>query len=122
MAEAVLHKIKKDILSCYICSVELTDAFGLPCLHGFCYECLETWYKTSEDKTQVICPACKTSVPVPKEGISGFPKHFLVQDLQKTLDMEKKVWYVEFYQYYKVWKSRLKVKIDALDVAQRNIQ
>ncbi|XP_072044931.1 uncharacterized protein [Amphiura filiformis] len=87
MAEAaVLQKIKKDILSCYICSTELKDPIGLPCLHGFCFECLETWHQDSQDKTQVICPACKKSAPVPKEGIRGFPGHFLVQNLQETMD------------------------------------
>ncbi|XP_072044839.1 uncharacterized protein [Amphiura filiformis] len=88
MAEAavLLQKIKKDILSCYICSAELKDPIGLPCLHGFCFECLETWHQDSQDKTQVICPACKKSAPVPKEGIRGFPGHFLVQNLQETMD------------------------------------
>ncbi|XP_072016514.1 E3 ubiquitin-protein ligase TRIM45-like [Amphiura filiformis] len=84
MAEAaVLQKIKKDILPCYICSAELKDPIGLPCLHGFCFECLETWHQDSQDKTQVICPACKKSAPVPKEGIRGFPGH---RNLQETMD------------------------------------
>ncbi|XP_072023473.1 uncharacterized protein [Amphiura filiformis] len=87
MAEAaVLQKIKKNLLSCYICSAELKDPICLPCLHAFCFECLETWHHDSQDKTQVICPACKKSAPVPKEGIRGFPGPFLVQNLQETMD------------------------------------
>ncbi|XP_072044930.1 E3 ubiquitin-protein ligase TRIM56-like [Amphiura filiformis] len=96
MAEvAVFQKIQKDILSffqkikkdlsCHICSAELNDPIRLPCLHGFCFECLETWHQDSQDKTQVICPACKKSAPVPNEGIKGFQGHLLVQNLQETM-------------------------------------
>ena len=89
MADAVLEKIKTDLLSCYICSGELTNPVGLPCLHGFCYECLYTWHQASQDKTQVICPACKKTVDVPEEGIQGFPAHSLAKDLKETVYMEQ---------------------------------
>ena len=91
MAEAAIEKIKKDILSCCICSDELRDPIGLPCLHGFCYECLHTWHQASQDKTHVVCPACKKSAPVPKGGIRDFPRHTLVKDLTDTVKIEVNV-------------------------------
>ena len=90
MASAdLVERIERDFLSCCICFEELKDPIGLPCLHGFCFECLDRWSKTNRDMTKVVCPTCKKSVPMPKEGIRGFPGHFLVKNLKETVDTVK---------------------------------
>ena len=93
MAEAFYDKIEKDFLDCAICFEQLKDPVGLPCLHGFCFECLQNWHKAGGNKSQVTCPACKKSAPLPENGIRGFPGHFLVKNLKETLDKEKMVRY-----------------------------
>ena len=87
----LVQTIEQDFLACAICFEQLTDPIGLPCLHGFCFECLENWHKTSLDKAIVICPACKETARVPTGGIRGFPGHFLIKNLRETIDMEKQV-------------------------------
>ncbi|XP_072046041.1 E3 ubiquitin-protein ligase TRIM45-like [Amphiura filiformis] len=86
MAEAaVLLEAKTDPSSCFICSGMLTDPIGLPCQHGFCFECLDTWYNDSKPQTKVICPICKKSAAIPKDGIRGFPKYSLGDEDSKDV-------------------------------------
>ncbi len=86
-----MKKIEKNFLSCCICFDQLNDPVGLPCLHTFCFGCLQNWHKTSENPYRVICPACKTPASVPADGIRGFPGHFMVKNLKETVDREKTV-------------------------------
>ena len=88
---SLAETIEKDFLACAICFEQLTDPVGLPCLHGFCFECLNNWHKSSKNKSQVICPASKETAPVPSGGIRGFPGHFLIKNLQDTINMTNKV-------------------------------
>ena len=91
-ARSLAETIEKDFLACAICYEQLTDPIGLPCLHGFCFECLHNWHKNSQNKSQVICPACKETAHVPAGGIRGFPGHFLIKNLKQTVNMEKQVY------------------------------
>ncbi|XP_072049098.1 uncharacterized protein [Amphiura filiformis] len=78
-------------LECVICSEPFNDPRALPCLHPFCCECLENWATScSNDNSIVSCPLCKKIYRIPeKEGIKGFPVHFLVTNLQDTVDKAK---------------------------------
>ena len=89
MANNLVEKIESDFLSCCICFEELRDPVGLPCLHGFCFVCLDRWANTSRAVANIECPVCKKSVPMPKEGIRGFPGHFMVKHLKEAVDSEK---------------------------------
>ncbi|XP_072048978.1 uncharacterized protein [Amphiura filiformis] len=99
MAEAGLNDsslslastIDRHFLECVICSDIFNDPRALPCMHHFCCECLENWAKScSNDNSIVSCPLCKNIYRIPEEeGIKGFPGHFLVTNLQDTLDKAK---------------------------------
>ncbi|XP_072048979.1 uncharacterized protein [Amphiura filiformis] len=99
MAEAGLNDsslslastIDRHFLECVICSDIFNDPRALPCMHPFCCECLENWAKScSNDNSIVSCPLCKNIYRIPEEeGIKGFPGHFLVTNLQDTLDKAK---------------------------------
>ncbi|XP_072024137.1 uncharacterized protein [Amphiura filiformis] len=93
MAEAssLVSIINSHFLKCVICSEPFNDPRVLPCLHSFCCECLENWAKScSNDNSIVSCPLCKKIYQIPEEeGIEGFPVHFLVTNLQDTVDEAK---------------------------------
>ncbi len=92
MAEATAPAVTNDQSNCFICSGKFNDPIGLPCGHGFCYECLDTWYNDSKDKTdkaQVICPVCKKPADIPKDGIRGFPKFMTEKDSKDVVDTKK---------------------------------
>ncbi|XP_072049989.1 uncharacterized protein [Amphiura filiformis] len=93
MAEAssLASAIDRHFLECVICSDTFKDPRALPCMHPFCCECLENWAKScSDDNSIVSCPLCKNIYRIPEEeGIKGFPVHFLVTNLQDTVDKAK---------------------------------
>ena len=78
---------------CGICSEELRNPIGLPCLHGFCCECLEDWYKVGNHQPNVVsCPACQNTVAVPEGGIGAFPRLLLLKTSKgESSGMEKEV-------------------------------
>ncbi|XP_072042775.1 E3 ubiquitin-protein ligase TRIM56-like [Amphiura filiformis] len=89
MAESRLVKnLSRDHLECGICLHQYKKPRRLPCLHCFCHNCLERYCK---GQTQVVCPNiyCKKPTAIPKEGVSGFPPHFIINTLQETLDKAK---------------------------------
>ncbi|XP_072042349.1 E3 ubiquitin-protein ligase TRIM56-like [Amphiura filiformis] len=88
MADSVklMETLNRDLLECGICLDRYKKPRGLPCLHCFCHGCLERYCKGQK---QVACPNCKRPTAVPKEGVSGFPAHFIINTLQETLDKAK---------------------------------
>ena len=87
------EQIHQHFLQCGICLDPFQNPKALPCLHAFCEECLERWYRTNKKKNPgvMICPNCKKSAQVPSGGIQGFPAHFMVNSLQETVDNMEKV-------------------------------
>ena len=43
-------------LQCTICLQTLEDPHSLPCIHTFCYKCIDQWARQS---TELRCPLCK---------------------------------------------------------------
>ncbi|XP_072044476.1 tripartite motif-containing protein 2-like isoform X2 [Amphiura filiformis] len=95
MAEArssLALTIDTHFLECAICYEPFSDPRVLPCLHVFCCECLERWANSCrvDDNSIVSCPLCNKIHTIPEEeGIKGFPIHFLVTNLQETVDKAK---------------------------------
>ncbi|XP_072041228.1 tripartite motif-containing protein 2-like [Amphiura filiformis] len=87
MAESQLAEaLRRDLLECGICLNRYKKPRGLPCLHCFCHNCLE---KHCKGQKTVLCPNCKRPTAIPKEGVSGFPAHFIINTLKDTLDKAK---------------------------------
>ena len=98
MAEAsasrdLISMIDKNLLECGICNEPFVDPRGLPCLHAFCFNCLETWSKSCSDDCSIVsCPLCQKVHHIPEEeGIGGFPVHFIMTNLKQTVDHLKQV-------------------------------
>ncbi|XP_070564952.1 tripartite motif-containing protein 2-like [Ptychodera flava] len=76
--ETFLEKIDENFLVCSICSERYKNAKNLPCLHSFCEECLS---QLVEKTGKLECPICRRAHEVPREGVSGIPANFFVNEL-----------------------------------------
>ncbi|KAJ3124049.1 E3 ubiquitin ligase [Nowakowskiella sp. JEL0407] len=60
-----LKKRFADILECSVClSLLLKPYHVIPCLHTFCFDCIDKWMKKPDDR----CPYCRTEIqgkPIP---------------------------------------------------------
>ena len=102
MAEGgVIISSLDDLLVCSICMEEYEDPRALPCLHTFCYKCLEQLNSkeilasSSDGKLSTYigmlkCPNCLEEHPIPKDkGVAGFRKDFRINKIieqQKEMD------------------------------------
>ncbi|KAL4530825.1 hypothetical protein Ndes2437B_g04301 [Nannochloris sp. 'desiccata'] len=54
----------ESIGTCPICLTDISaadEAFIEPCLHHFCFRCLQAWVRTQQNQASpVTCPVCKT--------------------------------------------------------------
>ena len=85
------EKIGKNLLQCAICHEQLRDPRALPCQHGFCLECLQSWAEKSQVKGTLSCPTCREDVNLPKDGVKGLPVHFLVSSLKDIYEEVQEV-------------------------------
>ena len=83
MASKPTHPVE-DRLECFICLEEFTDPRMLPCLHTMCRDCIEDLVSSASGQ-KFQCPACRYECKVPKEGVSGFPKNFFLNDVKELL-------------------------------------
>ena len=68
------------LLECPICLETFKSPRMLPCQHSFCIEpCLKGIVNLTRKSVQ--CAICRKVHKVPQEGVDGFPKNLLLQDL-----------------------------------------
>ncbi|ESN95184.1 hypothetical protein HELRODRAFT_179784 [Helobdella robusta] len=84
-----------DFLHCPCCQNEYNQPKMLPCLHSFCYECLESNLTQNGigPGEAFLCPICKTQCVVPARGVRAMKSNIFLVTLQeffhsKTLDPE----------------------------------
>ena len=83
--------INEHYLVCEICFEPINDPRGLPCSHVFCCVCLKDWAAACGYDMNIKCPLCGKNVPIPDEGIEGFPADFRETDTRDTVDIHRKV-------------------------------
>ena len=83
-----LKKINAQ-LECSICLDTFKDPKLLQCFHVFCQLCLEPL--VSRDGQSLHCPACRRSIPLGPNGVSGLQSDFHVQHLFEIRDTLEKV-------------------------------
>lgn len=64
-----------SLVECPICLEPFQDPRMLNCLHTLCHDCLDTHMIRNGQDGQFGCPICRTSLQIPKEGASCFPKN-----------------------------------------------
>ena len=84
MASKIL--VEHSELSCSICLEVFKNPHALPCLHSFCYGCLEGWVKKSRSNKIICCPLCKEVSPVPSGGLKTIKYNYFLADLVKRMD------------------------------------
>ena len=76
-----LRETVGDVTECPICTETMVDPRVLPCIHTFCFKCLDQLWKDKSPGVKIPCPLCRTEVTIPVEGVSGCPKNFFVEKL-----------------------------------------
>ncbi|XP_065285942.1 tripartite motif-containing protein 3-like isoform X2 [Dermacentor albipictus] len=77
----------KEMVQCPICLDRLHRPKMLPCQHTFCFLCLQNSVM-SADASRLRCAKCRSEVPLPKEGISGFPSSIHLQNILDLLESD----------------------------------
>ena len=62
----------------------------LPCSHTVCRSCLERIVEASRDRSQIRCPICRGSIPLPAGGVGSFPPSFLVNQLLDLMARQRR--------------------------------
>jgi len=57
---------------CSICLEEKEDRRRLPCLHSFCLRCLERHCENRSPGSDVLCPLCRTTFQIPRNGLDDW--------------------------------------------------
>ena len=70
-----------DLTTCSICLELFENPKSLPCLHAFCFKCIQGHFKDKCPGDEVPCPVCRKEFPIPPDGVGGLQRHFIVQRL-----------------------------------------
>jgi len=70
-----------DLTTCVICLDTFDNSRALPCLHAFCFKCLDEAFGHKVTGNTASCPECRRDFRIPLGGVGGLPHHFIVQQL-----------------------------------------
>ena len=85
----LLRETVGDVTECPICTETMVDPRVLPCIHTFCFKCLDQLWKGKQPGVKVPCPLCRTEVVIPVEGVSSLQKNFFVEKLLGAQKLSK---------------------------------
>ena len=85
----ILRETVGDVTECPICTETMVDPRLLPCIHTFCFICLDQLWERKQPGVTVPCPVCRTEVVIPVEGVSSLPKNFFVEKLIGAQELSK---------------------------------
>eukprot|EP00058_Branchiostoma_floridae_P026637 XP_002612128.1 hypothetical protein BRAFLDRAFT_96076 [Branchiostoma floridae] len=74
----VMGDFGDQFLTCSVCMLRYRDPRVLPCFHTFYKECLKLW---ATQQQPLECPACRTQVSLPDQGVDGLRTNFYVNKL-----------------------------------------
>ena len=95
MATSAVDQDLKDFVTCAVCFelFEDRDPRTLPCVHGFCSECIQRVLNTArrvKRTDDIICPVCQTPATIPGGNVSKLPAYFISRQIQTILEQIKK--------------------------------
>src|SRR6218665_2747329 len=73
----------REITECPICMSVFTDPRILPCIHTFCFECLNRIGEAAQKKPadKMPCPLCRKEFIIPEDGMKVVQKNFFMENL-----------------------------------------
>jgi len=82
MSAAGLKERVKNVVTCPICLEDYTNPRSLPCLHTFCFKCVEDFMGSDPLQTESSsCPVCRQQFSLGDKGVAGLPINFFIADL-----------------------------------------
>ena len=72
-------------LTCSICLEVFTDPRILPCVHSFCFDCLEGWAKQFAENNTITCPLCQEDSLIPHDSIKNIKINYFFADLVERM-------------------------------------
>ena len=79
-----------EMIKCPICLDEVKDPKSLPCLHTFCFECINTHCRDACPGDEVNCPVCRTNFQIPQKGVEELTSNFFVKNLAEAKSVSGK--------------------------------
>ena len=71
---------------CPVCMNRFTNPKLLPCLHTFCFHCLQRIQATSGIRDTISCPECRRNLTIPGNGdLNALPTNFRLNSLLDAL-------------------------------------
>ncbi|XP_041483117.1 uncharacterized protein LOC121429922 [Lytechinus variegatus] len=90
-SEKSLLSIFCEELKCALCLDLLKNPRLLICIHSFCEDCLETYYKKENHSVgKIACPVCDEDTVLSDAGISGLRRDFRAIGLMERMAKDKK--------------------------------
>jgi len=91
MAESSsLQREVSEIVTCPICLEDFKDPRLLPCVHTFCFQCLQGLYEDKNPGDNVSCPVCRKKFQIPQGGLNSLPLNFFLQNLIEAKDLNSR--------------------------------
>ena len=90
----------RSYLSCAICDEAYKKPKYLSCYHSYCEECLvkleqsqqgESQRGESQWATNLICPQCKKTSPIPTGGVQQLPSNFFIDRLLDEIRLNRTI-------------------------------
>jgi len=76
-----------SMTECAICSETYDDPRILPCVHTYCFKCIDGFCGRKSPGEKAECPLCRNEFEIPKSGVAGLRKNFIVEQLKEVADM-----------------------------------
>src|SRR6218665_1508319 len=72
-----------EMTECCICLKTFTDPRMLPCIHTFCFHCLNEMVDKSDKQPgdEIQCPMCRKEFTLPNDGVQAIRKNFFMAGL-----------------------------------------
>src|SRR6218665_2281700 len=77
-----------DVTECCICLKTFTDPRMLPCIHTFCFQCLQEMVDKSDKKPgdTILCPMCRKEFTIPSDGVQAIQKNVFLAGVIEVKD------------------------------------
>lgn len=74
MHSLVMSRCTIDLLTCSLCSDQVSELMILPCQHTFCCACLRDMELGRKKGQTLSCPSCNADCQLPEAGTEALPR------------------------------------------------